>query len=660
MADFRRHALAFASLACFLGLTSTARAQFGPCNASAASPIDERAEGITEQAGDFVVTCTGGVVTAPGALVPQVNITISANTQITSRVLSGGPPPAPATVEATLLINEPAPFTQNYCATSTTGVLGCATGAGTSFVGTGFGGGAISTLPPGTPTQYTGTKANAFGGVAVGLNQVTFFGVPIDPPGPTVTATLAGVTTSYTPVLTIRVTDVRLNASSLGAPTGFSVTSSFLSISASGGLSVNNPTQTVGSVRRGLVGVAVNNLSAFGKSLTGTPLPYSLTVGTGAAPTLQQCTNQTLTSAVGGAGAVEVVSFTEGFGSATKLKGGAVTNLGTSTNTESQTVFAGTGFPTSTTGTSVLGVADFATRVKVTFNNLQAGVTVYVPVSIGGYTISGPTGTLIPSSSMQLTASEAGPFAPVAAASVTSLAAGFVQLATTANANGTQSGVAVYEVTTQIASAPNAVETFYVPVIATWTASPSTNSPSLGTSTVNVDFAPTSTVTTYLSGVPIPRFVPSSTAINGFAINSCATNLLFPFVTNIAGFDTGLAISDTSTDPFGTAAQNGTCTLNFYGSNAPSAFTTPNINSGTVYTTLASTVAAGFQGYMIAVCKFQYAHGFAFVTDGFGGPGRGLSQGYLPLVIPDPAVLGGRAANPIGLLTPGTGEQITN
>ena len=45
--------------------------------------------------------------------------------------------------------------------------------------------------------------------------------------------------------------------------------------------------------------------------------------------------------------------------------------------------------------------------------------------------------------------------------------------------------------------------------------------------------------------------------------------------------------------------------------------------------------APEFQGYVIAVCEFQYAHGFAFITDGFGGV-RSLAQGYLALVIPTP------------------------
>ena len=47
-------------------------------------------------------------------------------------------------------------------------------------------------------------------------------------------------------------------------------------------------------------------------------------------------------------------------------------------------------------------------------------------------------------------------------------------------------------------------------------------------------------------------------------------------------------------------------------------------------TTLASTSAPGFQGYMIALCNFQLAHGFAFISD-IGA--RNLAMGYLALVV---------------------------
>ena len=119
-------------------------------------------------------------------------------------------------------------------------------------------------------------------------------------------------------------------------------------------------------------------------------------------------------------------------------------------------------------------------------------------------------------------------------------------------------------------------------------------------------------------------------------------------MTNIQGFDTGLAIANTSTDPFGTGAQAGSCNLNWYqGANNPAVTPTGSIASGTVYTTLASLAVPGFNGYMIAVCSFQYAHGFAFISD-LGA--RNLAMGYLSLVIVDPATQsnGVRNASPLG------------
>ncbi len=105
------------------------------------------------------------------------------------------------------------------------------------------------------------------------------------------------------------------------------------------------------------------------------------------------------------------------------------------------------------------------------------------------------------------------------------------------------------------------------------------------------------------------------------------THLLFTFVTNVAGFDTGFAISNTTSDPFDTTEVAETCTLSFFGAtNAPTPVTTPSIAAGTTYTTLASTIAPNFTGYMITTCNFPLAHGFAFISD-LGA--RNLAMGYL-------------------------------
>jgi hypothetical protein len=112
------------------------------------------------------------------------------------------------------------------------------------------------------------------------------------------------------------------------------------------------------------------------------------------------------------------------------------------------------------------------------------------------------------------------------------------------------------------------------------------------------------------------------------------TNLLYPFYTSSNGFDTAIAISNTSADPFNTATQTGTCTLSIFSTGTtPITFTTPTIPPGTTYTNLLSIIAPNSQGYIFAACTFTYAHGFAFVSD-IGA--RNLATGYLALVVQTP------------------------
>lgn len=109
------------------------------------------------------------------------------------------------------------------------------------------------------------------------------------------------------------------------------------------------------------------------------------------------------------------------------------------------------------------------------------------------------------------------------------------------------------------------------------------------------------------------------------------SHLLYTFVTNQAGFDTGLSLSNTSLDTLGTATHSGTCTFTFFGTNAPSAVTTPVLAAGATHTLLASSAAPNFQGYVIADCNFPFAHGIGFISD-LGA--RNLAFGYLALVLP--------------------------
>jgi len=97
--------------------------------------------------------------------------------------------------------------------------------------------------------------------------------------------------------------------------------------------------------------------------------------------------------------------------------------------------------------------------------------------------------------------------------------------------------------------------------------------------------------------------------------------LLFPFVNNQNGYDTGIAISNTSQDPFGTSPSAGSCTLNFYGANPPASQPVPmpgtgasgnQILAGSTSATLVSSLAPNFQGYVIASCDFPDAAGSGF------------------------------------------------
>lgn len=164
--------------------------------------------------------------------------------------------------------------------------------------------------------------------------------------------------------------------------------------------------------------------------------------------------------------------------------------------------------------------------------------------------------------------------------------------------------------------------------------------PAIGSGSVAGSYAPISTVITPSStSLAVPRFTNTGAATAAFEILPCETRLLFPFVTSITGWDTGIAISNTSKDPFGTDPQEGTCTLYFYGVPSDSnQTTTVNIAAGQqlLMTLSGGNSAQGlsavpnFTGYVIARCNFQYAHGYAFISD-LGA--NKFAQGYIALII---------------------------
>jgi hypothetical protein len=463
-----------------------------------------------------------------------------------------------------------------------------------------------------------------------------------------------------------RVTNVRVNAQPLagGSASGASPVQASISISGATSLSISNSAPNVGYVSLGL------------------------TAGASSASGLNQCATQTKTG-------INILTFSENFGTAFKTRvnaasapspnaqyAGQVNNPqqnipGAIYNSESNFVFPG-----ASSGSNIAGLADFGTRLKATFNNVPAGTRIFVstvnvnnaaspistatpPVPPGGGLVGAVTGNqnntagayiglaqlVSVGSTESINDGNAGisGFFPAIASTDNGPNNGNVPIAEVSLSNGT--GAAVWEV---VNTNPNTNESFKFAVYTTYVANVAQNSPLPGTTTVNLSFAPTATSGVASATLPIPRFAGDSLAArNIFIINICRTILLYPYITNQAGFDTGLTVANTSQDPFTvgssvTGAQAGSCALTYYGGTAAAPTTPPapgntgTIAAGTVWANTLQTIAPGFQGYMFAVCNFQYAHGFAFISD-VGA--RNLAMGYLAIVIPDPGT-GTRSAGP--------------
>jgi len=202
------------------------------------------------------------------------------------------------------------------------------------------------------------------------------------------------------------------------------------------------------------------------------------------------------------------------------------------------------------------------------------------------------------------------------------------------------------------------LETLVVDFTLSQTPTITSSSPSV-TSTVSL--GPTSS-----SDVPYFSGTPEAPAVTTISITQCITNLLFPWVAVDAPggtFDTGIAIANTTTDPWNTAspalpggavAQAGSCALTGYpiSGSAVTASVGPIASGSTGTIVLSSqTTWAGFRGYIIGICQFQNAHAFAFITQD-NMTDTGTSQGYLAMIIPNPSLV---PRNPAG---GGRGESL--
>ncbi len=618
------------------------------CTFNAAVTPIVRAEGLAEQVGDIVLNCTGGTPTAPGQIVPQANLTVFLSTNVTSRITSN-----PFT-EVLLLIDEPhsaanpgvplAPCDAAGMNLGICSIFGAPLQSGVGGIGT-YNPNAGGTQPGGAGPP-TLARVNVFQGRLTGINQVTFFGVPIDPPGPSNTRI-------------IRITNLRANANQLGVSSTLVPTQIVANISVNPPnlLPLNNPQQTVAFVSRGLT-VSSSNYGFIqcqdaNGALAENP---SSALGTGA-QNGQQFT----------------VTFNEGFPSAFKEKNIAVHLANSATgatvnypadaaqdvpgaNYFSETGFlvngtapagsppsgygpflpAATAFPV-TRGLYLAGLANAGTRLMINFASIPGGTQLFVPTRVD-LTIPAAASNPISGYAVLVSTDANG------GGSYSRTAGNSAQLAPVTITGG--AGAAVYEI---LYTDPFNLERMQVKVAVAFTGNQPNNLPAPGVqSTVAGGFAPLSNVGTASDTAPIPRFAPSETPVNSYIIRKCTCNILFPFVSNQLGFDTGIAISNTSTDLYGTTPQSGTVTLNYYSGGTPPPAQTTNavVPAGD---TLAFTLSGGgnygiaptpgFQGYVIAQSQFQYCHAFAYISAQGGLPSAaGAAVGYLGIVLDQPAL----------------------
>jgi hypothetical protein len=163
----------------------------------------------------------------------------------------------------------------------------------------------------------------------------------------------------------------------------------------------------------------------------------------------------------------------------------------------------------------------------------------------------------------------------------------------------------------------------------------------------NVTLGPTAPATA------IPLFDGSAEAkpLPVVDFSDCQTFLLFPYVTDEFGWDTGLAVSNTSLDPFATdpalspylgrgaaKPQTGPIIFYTYSGGTQYKYTTPTaVVPGSAYTTDVATIAPpnAVSGYVIAVCDFENAHGYAIVLTNFG-LSDAVAANYIATVLPNP------------------------
>jgi len=579
MADFRKLLLALmAGILLFTTVAASADSTYA-CSATAV-PVLVRSEGLAEPVGDIELTCSGTIPS--GGIMTTVRLTLSTNITSNSLTSSSSVAAAGDVTEAMLILDSGANGYRGYQSVSP-----------------------FLTYSDGTQNLYQGIK--------IADNQIEWNSVWLAAPS----------STGYTKH--IRITNVRGNAYSRG---DYATIYATINLTGASTVGVDNNMLVVADTTPGMV------FSVTSDSYKNCVVPHWH---------LGQETGYYSDVSIGSpSGSYSLLTFTELFSNAFRPVGDAASdNTVPGGGYKNESGFnPGSLAAGSLYRQSSIGQASFGTRLFVRLKDVPSDVTVKVPTQIVT-----PYGMVL---DLVDTPGSAGASDSYSAGSITATAA-------------VTNNRFAYEVTDVAADSYAPLgweEDVEIPVFLSYTA-PATAGVTV---TASGTLAPISTVGVMDYTAPEPRFADKGVDKDIFTIGYCRTVLLFPYVTNQANFDTGIAIANTSSDPLYTSttgspteAQSGVCKLYYYGNTsggaAPAAQTSPTVAGGGHFVMMLSggggvyapdggftscdsgaCVAPLFQGYMFALCDFQYAHGFAFVSD-YGS--TKLAMGYLALVVPD-------------------------
>ena len=140
-----------------------------------------------------------------------------------------------------------------------------------------------------------------------------------------------------------------------------------------------------------------------------------------------------------------------------------------------------------------------------------------------------------------------------------------------------------------------------------------------GKAGVNVSYSP---VLSLASGT-IPRYMENSDSPEVLRVDSCDTSMMFPFLTNQAGYDTGVALTNPT-------KVDGSCSIELVANGRAAMTESMPIEAMSTIVFILSGMAAGFQGHAEASCSFTGGSAFVFISNGFQQMGgTTAAQGYV-------------------------------